>query len=501
MRLSGCSLLAFFSFVEGYTNDTRILRRHDLHIGDSMANLKFLIVCVLAFCTSSASAGYAQVSPPPTWSGSGNWWYKPSANDVSFSGGVRGASGVINVAGRSVTMPAAYRFAANASRLAASSAFGHPALFVGLGAASLVYQWYVDNGFEVQGGIWKKRVTTGTPCSPCYEYKVNGQWDVWATSVSGAASGWASLESAASQYYSYAFNGFINTSSNLVGIRTTCKAAGCGTIGSNWDQNYLYSTRQTTASTGVTYQTATRDDFENTMATKPVPAGVPQVWPLPDLWPVELPILNPTPEPVPKPNPVPVPSPQPMRIPQGEPQLVPNSDPQDWRTPVIDIVPSPTVTDPWRVDIQPKDIISNSPEPLPEIAPVPPVPDPNQEAQPREEAIGLCDQYPDILACKKEIEIPPSLCEEFPDSLACQEVELDTPEEDPLEEQDKNVSVQADGGWGGGGSCPAPRHINGANVDFSFQPLCDALGMFRPILVAIAWLSAGLILLGVKGGD
>ena len=138
-----------------------------------MAHFAKLVAVLALACSGFAHAGYAQVSPPSNFGGTAaaGWTYKPSANDVSFTNGVRGSAGVLNVGGRAVTMPAAYRFAANSGRLAARFSFGNPALFAVMTVGGLVYQYYADQGFQIQDGVWKKVDPGLCTFGPCYEYR------------------------------------------------------------------------------------------------------------------------------------------------------------------------------------------------------------------------------------------------------------------------------------------------------------------------------------------
>ncbi len=54
----------------------------------------------------------------------------------------------------------------------------------------------------------------------------------------------------------------------------------------------------------------------------------------------------------------------------------------------------------------------------------------------------------------------------------------------------------------GGGSCPAGVNftVQGNAVHYSFQPACDAMTWFRPILLGMCTLIAGFILVGHKQG-
>lgn len=432
-----------------------------------MAHYKYLIFCLL-LASGSSFAGYAQLAPPPGWSQGGSAatfnFAKAAGNEASFLANTVRTSAALNVGGRSVTMPVAMRFAANAGRVGAAASYGNPSLFAALTVASLgysAYRWYVDNDVEVKDGKWvKKTESDGVECaSGCAHYRFDGS-NPWVYSVASAAAqgigvdtGYGrrtSVISISGQWVQYSLND--------------------GAAGDRYDQMFgeaipPYNTKSTR------YDELTRQQFEDEMAPNLMPDAVPKSFPVPVEWPVEQPLLNPSPGLNP--------ASQPLRVPQGEPQPVPNSNPQQWKTPVVDVVPAPTPSSPWQVDLQPKDIVKTDASPVTQPD-VPPAPG-SDPGTPTEKTPGLCDLYPDILACAKP--------------------EFNTPDSDPLDTKDKVISIAPDSGWGAASaSCPAPRHLPGANVDFFFEPMCDGLGKLRPIIIAVAWLSAALIALGVKGG-
>jgi len=431
-----------------------------------MANFKLLIAaCAILTFSGTTFAGFAQVAAPLSFTNaSGVLQYQASANDVSFSNGagVRGASGVINVGGRSVTMPAAYRFAANAPRIAARFAFGNPALLIG-SAALLAYQYYQNQNFDIDNGQWVKDIP-GISCTNglCKQYRI------------GTPNWHNTIDAAANDYLPKACGTLTNCHGVYIGfdgVRAQFRKIRTSTGASLGDEYITPATQTVPESTVQKTQPVTQTEFEESMAGVPLPSGVPQVLPIP--LPVELPILNPSADPVPQP--------QPMRVPQGLPQPVPNTDPQQWKSPAVDIVPSPTPDQPWRVDLQPKDITTTSPAPLPEAAPVP-TPTASSPGDP-------------------EAPTTPDLCEKYPDIVACQK--LDTVDDSTLENIDKNVTVNPESGWGGGGSCPASKHltVNGRDIPIPLDLICDYMSGLRPIIIAMAWLSAGFILLGARGGD
>ena len=92
-------------------------------------------------------------------------------------------------------------------------------------------------------------------------------------------------------------------------------------------------------------------------------------------------------------------------------------------------------------------------------------------------------------------------CTENPDRVGC--MKTDEPEVPDLETEEKSITFTPDSGWNGGsGSCPAPRNlVSVAGAQFSFQPYCDFLTGIRPVLIAVAWLTGAMILIGANRRD
>lgn len=91
-------------------------------------------------------------------------------------------------------------------------------------------------------------------------------------------------------------------------------------------------------------------------------------------------------------------------------------------------------------------------------------------------------------------------CVEFPDSLGC--ALLDRPSEEDLQTSNPSLSLTPVS-MGGSGFCPAPLTATylGHQVSFSFDPLCTYANSLRPLVLALAWLSAGVIFIGgVRNG-
>lgn len=447
-----------------------------------MANFK-LLTLALALASSSAFAGYAQLAPPVGWSQGGSAastfnFAKVAANDATFTFNTVRTTASLNVGGRAVTMPATMRFAANAGRFAATAAFGSPLLFAGLTAGAIAYKYYTDNNIEVKDGVWQKKTKSdGAVCTvDCKEYRftLGGKLGSWSATPSAAfSSAFVYLVPGKIGDYTVSYNnkGCVGTVCSYSITSQYKDAQPVTDLPRSYNPEVRSIPPYNTSETR--YDKLTKEQFEDEMAPKPVPDHVPEHFPVPVEWPVEPPIVNPSPGPSPQP--------QPLRVPQGDPQPIPGTDPRQWRSPAIDIVPSPTANDPWRIDVQPKDIIKTDPTPLPETAPVPvPTPDaPGDATAPPTEQTDFCKANPEVLACAKP--------------------ELDTPEEDQTPTKNKDISISPAGGFGSGGSCPSGKTLKAAGIQLSYQPVCDFMSAMRPVVIALAWLGAGLILLGLRG--
>lgn len=333
--------------------------------------------CVLALAAlgcGSASAFYQTPAVPSGFSGSAAAWFYSRAATDTVRGSVISTTAVLNAGGVGVKIPVAMRVAATAGRVAAAAAFGWPGLFLAAGVAA--YGYFQAEGYQAQPDGWYKgRTLPGT-----MTYTVWGNNVCTSSSVLGA--------------FSCAFPGY------TAGAYTPPVGCGGGQMG-NIDV-YMNGSLASHASTACTpgtppetvYDKLTRQQFEDGLASRPVPETLPEVWPatVPITWPVEVPVLNPSPAGVP----------QPLSVPTGDPVAIPlpvpnpNNEPQRWRQPVTEIVPSPTLDDPWRVDVRPKDYILDSPAPWSPSAPPVPVSPPTSAA---EQPLTDCDKLPSSVGC------------------------------------------------------------------------------------------------------
>ena len=161
-----------------------------------------------------------------------------------------------------------------------------------------------------------------------------------------------------------------------------------------------------------------------------------------------------------------------MRIPNGDPVPIPNTNPPTYSQPWLEIHPSPTVTDPWRVDVRP--IVTETPNPNPVPDPTTPVPPP--------------DFYTD--------------CEKFPGSIGCMPVG-EVPPAEAIPRQTRNISLQNGPAFGGAG-CPANltftlhgHTYTGINMS---EPCGWISNLVRPVVLLLAFISAvGIVRSALKG--
>ncbi len=465
------------------------------------AKLRRTAICALVGLSavggvSVSHAGYAWPADPPGFVRSGPWGqgygYAVSANDQSFGKIVHQQNGLkYNVPGRTVTMPVSYRFAQNAPRFAAAAIFMNPAVRVGVGVAS----WLGVAGlvWDAVNKLWKIPNTEGLDIADGLEYGPVGR-NIWFPTIKQACAGSFGYSGAPSGpnyefltpynvpnaggavcHYPYKYKPTGDTGDATVNLEK--RPGGCPV---GW-----YSTPAGCVQTPP-MKTVTQPEFEEILAPKPMPETVP--WELPEHTPLPV-----------EPSPGPWINPEPGTNPQHRPQFVPNGDPvpnpnynpnadptpenQPWIQPGVRLNPSPAPNEPFRTDVKPIDRPkpTNTPMPGPESepSPNPANPNPNQGDKPKpEDKPGLCDEYPDILACSKP--------------------ELDTPDGE-IPKSNKEVSYTPDSLFGGG-SCPADIYVTAGGQQlkaWDWQQSCSHIvTYFRPVMLFLGAIAAFLVLAG-----
>lgn len=93
-------------------------------------------------------------------------------------------------------------------------------------------------------------------------------------------------------------------------------------------------------------------------------------------------------------------------------------------------------------------------------------------------------------------------CKKNPQSIACQE--LGQLEQEPFDPIEKPFQITPQNPWGSGDAqCPAPKVMQlttGSTVTLSYQPACDFFRGVRPAVLALAFLAALYIALGIPVG-
>jgi hypothetical protein len=364
--------------------------------------------------------------------------------------GAVATSGVIQVAGRLVTMPASASFAANAGQFVVGGLRSlNPVGMVASVAAWLAVGYIVEHFSEwmVAGGTPEVIVS---PTQLCY--------------APGYATSWLQCNGNTgpeSCIASYSMPLTLNAHDVLTSFSTwndpTCR----------WHRNYdgvpsvdyTYGSTRTYAHCiqGANWVSGTG------CVVSAVPSWSPPTdaqWtvagnnPLPNSAASALPGLGIYP---------PVESPQiiPGWYPYSSPYQLPNGD---WVQPGVQVTPNPDGS----VTVVPgeKPVANGDGDPLPDPQP-PPVPDPNPDP---------CDLHPERAGCAGMDDVP----------------------DQELENKDVPVSVSSWGSWGGSGSCPAPAQASflGRPLSFSYAPTCQFLTGVRPVVIASAWLAAALIVIG-----
>ncbi|WP_429154069.1 virulence factor TspB C-terminal domain-related protein [Aeromonas media] len=93
-------------------------------------------------------------------------------------------------------------------------------------------------------------------------------------------------------------------------------------------------------------------------------------------------------------------------------------------------------------------------------------------------------------------------CDDNPQSIAC--AELGELEDEELETQERPFQITPKSPWGAdNANCPAPKIISlssGGVVEITYQPTCDFLAGVRPAVLALTFLAALYIALGIPVG-
>lgn len=213
--------------------------------------------------------------------------------------------------------------------------------------------------------------------------------------------------------------------------------------------------------------------------------------------------------------------PQAMRVALSDPMPIPGTS--NYSYSAVDIVPSPTTDNPYRVDVRPVTVTSSSSQrqgnqSLPmssgsgtstSSSSGTVTNSPGTTSTPSTTPVSIIPPVvPSVVppvVLSSDPETPPpadsDLCLLHPEVLACQV--LDVPVVEGLEVKSVPITFEADTGWGSGaGKCPdAVNLVSGFGVQYSISSICDFMSGIKPVVLAIAWLSAAFIILGLKGNN
>lgn len=436
-----------------------------------MAHYFKALALALFLCITNANAAYTQANPPAGWSGgtgAGGFWDTGSRNTVSFSsnGRVLVKNATVNLGGRSVALNAALKLSQNAPKVAAATLFANPGLAAGIRVAG----WLATAGLVYNSltGLWEKdELEEGSISSDGY-YWLNGAGGQYGT----PSLTYLEAANKLAAYFGYTLKScspFNDTTYYCAlgnGRNTINRQVYRGGLSTCPPGHYVLPSGECTDNIKRVFD-ETR--FVEEITKNPMPYEVPQE--IPARYPVGQPEIEPafSPSGNPKPNP------------QYDPLKEPSQDNLPWIQQGVKLEPSPTIDQPWRVDVRPVDRPVPGPEPSPDD--VIPEPKPDEGTAPGDRP--------------KDQEQPPDLCEKHPDILACQVVEMGEPEKpEALREIPIDATFQIEGGFNPGGSCPSFPSVGSLpGGQISWQPFCDSLSMIKPLVLAFAWFSAVFIIL------
>lgn len=287
-----------------------------------MANFKFVAgFLALVIVSNNAFAGFQSMRPPSGWSKSANGQgqFKPAPTDVyDLEKRAWLTQGSMNIGGRELSVPVRVPLASVGTvALAIATTFtSNPAILLATAAWTLYNMWMSDNKMSYfngpQGPEFKQQTDTES-----FYYQVN---DTRGSTALGACNAYLSTIGASNGYLEY------NGPQAYCYYDTWKQQGGFGVNKLPFNQT---TTRTLTAPEAAS-QLALRPPSQDLVTSYKEPL------------PVVTPAFNPSP----------TGTPQVLRVPQGSPIAVPlpspNPDnlPQTWKTPVIDVVPAPTPSDP-----------------------------------------------------------------------------------------------------------------------------------------------------------
>lgn len=486
-----------------------------------LSRIAFLVA---AFLPAAAFAGYAQLVPPPafqpvgpgvttipTTSPANNFIYDvgparkavipstpmqindyPFDNRAKYRAGFVGTRATLNVGTRTVGVPVALRVAAGAGRFAVA-AFNPWVAGAQLAvlAVPFIIDWFnakPDSGLSVDDNqkIVKTEDVTA-PSIPGYPGLDVGDVDIDATKIKEGISIAQALQLGV---------GVVSNTNYCLGHAPTSWAVTVGVSAGSWcgygatsvihartckDVNgYFQGNSQdwvlcpspaiVTREDGVIF--ALLEDLAVMAQTAIDPQALAELG-VPIMV-EDLPVINPFAFPegqvkVGETNPAPELLSRPIRYPNGDPVLIPGTDPPLYTQPWYEVTPSPTVDNPWRVNIAHVTTTTNDPAPVPDPVPGEDVPPP------------IPDFYTD--------------CDKFPGSVGCAAVGS-PPDVETMPKETRTIGAISGPSFSGEG---CPSNLNIAFAGHSFQivdmsiPCGWISGLVKPIFILLSFISAVFI--------
>lgn len=408
--------------------------------------LKAFVAFLAIFSMMALShAALAAISVSPTVPGysAASGGYRAPAGSFTMAPANAGyiQPAVANVGGKPITVPAKLRMAANAGQFVKNAMKLNPWAIAGTLAAG----WLLNEGIEYVNGQWQKK-------QPDYEGYPGYLWS-WTGNTSRPCSTaspcpFVEAQDAAAQYW-------FASQPQYYGVEfTTCTGASTVQCG------FTYCYNGTCGYNGgtISFQAQTPNSDPYRPMTDPDWDALPD--PLPAVAP-ELPFAP--------------------YMPDGAPVEAPGYDFAPFNTPL-----GSPYTKPDGSTVQPMASVSPNgdsitidtfDQPLTDSAGNPaPNPQPQDTPEPQ-----------------------PSQCEKHPETLGC--ATLGTAPDATLTTEQKSIAQITPitgGALGASGQCPAPLTTSfmGTPISFSYDLPCQAASMLRPLILALAWLSAGVIFIG-----
>lgn len=413
--------------------------------------MKTLFAALLLALSGTASAASVAMKPPVGITGnpaSSSGW-TTAANFVgnfsaaSFSGGF-----TTNVGGKSVTMPATMRMAANAGQFAISAVRLSPAALIG----SAVVAWLLSQGIEYIDGQWKKKDTSDNGAPEAGHNWYNNGYNSACTPV--APCSWAANKADWESKYGS------NQPTQYGGARITgtCYPNGARKYSCPFEflwksNNQWYNggtvTFEWVGNANPQYIPATDSDFAALAAA-----------PLPDAVATELANKD-------------------VALPMENPQFDPKYVDEPLGEPYVDPVTGKRYQDAVRVTPQSDGKTADVQTKKQEV---------DEEGEPSVDPETGAELQPE----KQD-----DFCKQNPDSIAC----MEKGETDELDLETRSIgSMVSPVAVGGAGHCMADKTLAmatmGRSITFTYKPICDLASMVRPLILALAWLLAGWIMIG-----